>query len=119
SVVSLPAADPASGRLRKPVAEFLDRVLARPLFFLALLFLIISAGVIHRIGHGHTTAFEAEVILWCLYLLWPVFLADALVRLVLCGQPEKFWHRLAYCGLLALAPPFRVCAPSYRAPDLV
>jgi hypothetical protein len=92
----------------------LDRVLAPLMFWLALAFLAVSAGVIHRIGQGHTTLFEAEVIVWGLVLLWPIFILDGLLRLLIRGhRATPRAHRLWYLALVCLAPPFRLGAPSY------
>lgn len=103
----------------KPIfAEQCDRCLARPMFWAAILFLAVSAGVIHRIGFGHTTLFEAKVILWGLALLWPIFVFDGLLRLVICRAPStKVSHRVLYLFLLCVAPPFRLAARSYADPE--
>jgi voltage-gated potassium channel len=107
-------------RARLRLALFIDGALARVMFWLSLVFLTVSAGVIHRIGHGHTTLFEAEVIVWGLLLLWPVFVLDALVRLVIGRRPDMpRWQHMLYCSLLAAAPPFRMGACSYVDPDLI
>jgi voltage-gated potassium channel len=105
-------------RARAWLAEALDRFLAPPMFWLAIAFLAISAGVIHRIGQGHTTLFEAEVIVWSLLLLWPVFILDGLVRLVVCRRPAMpLSHALLSFLLLCVAPPFRLGARSYADPE--
>src|SRR5262249_45371108 len=98
--------------------EFCDRRLSRPLFWLAILFLAVSAGVIHRIGFGHTTLFEAKVILWGLALLWPIFILDGLIRIAICRGPAlPFSRRLWYLLLLCVAPPFRLAGRSYTDPS--
>lgn len=90
------------------------------MFFLALVFMTMSAGVIHRIGQGHTTLFEAEIIIWSVYILWPIFVAEATLRLfVQVGRPGPFWRNLSYCLLLSVAPPFRLAARAYADPDKV
>jgi voltage-gated potassium channel len=106
--------------VRTWLSEWLDRLLARPLFWLALGFLAASAGIIHRIGQGHTTLFEAEVIVWGLLLLWPVFILDALVRLLVCRHPNTpLAHRIGHSLLLCLAPPLRLGARSYADPETI
>ncbi len=114
TVVSPLATAPPLRHARAPWPERLDALLTRPMFLLALAFLVTSAGVLHRIDHGHTTLFEAEVIVWGLFLLWPVFIGEAVLRLVFCrGRTIAWWRRLLYTLLLAVAPPFRLCARSY------
>src|SRR5262245_12818382 len=94
SIISIPNVDrivrPASG----PALERLDRILARPLFFLAVAALVLAAGLIHRLSHGYLTPFEANVILWGLALLWPVFILEGLLRLAVCRSETPWWRRL-------------------------
>jgi voltage-gated potassium channel len=111
---SLESSDLTWGRAKTWFPGLLDRFLARPMFWLAVAFLAVSAGVIHRIGHGHTTLFEAEVIVWGLVVLWPIFVLDGLLRLVICRRPATpHWHNIMYFLLVCLAPPFRLGAPGY------
>jgi voltage-gated potassium channel len=123
SIVSqstLVSAERTWGQGRTGLAQLLDRFLARPMFWLALAFLAVSAGVIHRIGHGHTTLFETEIIVWGLLLLWPLFVLDGLLRLLFCRRPETpLAYGLVSFLLLCLAPPFRLAARSYADPDLL
>jgi voltage-gated potassium channel len=96
------------------LAELLDDHLTRPMFWLALAFLAILAGVSHRIGQGYTTLFEAEVIIWGLLLLWPLFVVEGLLRLWICRRPTMpLVQRLLGFVLLCLAPPLRLGARSY------
>src|SRR5262245_13111117 len=109
---------PNSSVAKLALAEQCDRFLARPMFWAAILFLAVSAGVIHRIGFGHTTLFEAKVILWGLAVLWPVFVLDGLLRLMICRGPGRtIWERILYLLLLCVAPPFRLAARSYADPE--
>ena len=76
---------PAAGLTRR--LELLDRLLGPTFFFLAVAFLILTAGVIHRLGHAGLTDFEADVLVWGLLLLWPMFVLEGLLRLLACRPP--------------------------------
>ncbi|MBI3408285.1 MAG: hypothetical protein HY040_08005 [Planctomycetes bacterium] len=118
SPASVQRSDLPRNSVEPTFAEQCDRFLAGPIFWLAILFLAVSAGVIHRIGFGHTTLFEAEVILWGLALLWPIFVIDGLLRLFVCRAPgTPISHRVLYLLLLCVAPPFRLGARSYADPE--
>jgi hypothetical protein len=110
--LNAPAVTDQAARLRK-----LDEVLARPMFFLALAFLAIVAGVIHRIGHGHIYHFESALILWGIWLLWPLFLAEGLLRFFLRSGQVTFWRRLGSLALISLLPPVRMAARAYADPQ--
>src|SRR5437870_2093719 len=54
--------------------------LAGPMFFLALVFLVISAGLIHRVPHLERDDREYLLILGALGILWPIFLIELAIR---------------------------------------
>ncbi len=83
------------------------------MFWLALGFLTLAAGVLHRVGEGFSTYFEFEVIAWALVLLWPVFVAEGVLRLVTCVRQEHLAWRVGYLLLIVLAPPLRIGGRSY------
>jgi hypothetical protein len=98
--------------------ELLDRFLTRPMFFLAFGFLLLSAGLIHRMGHDDQTPFEHAVILWGLVGLWPVFVCEGMLRLVVCRRPGTGgWQRLAIFLAVCLFPPFRLGGRAYANPE--
>ena len=107
-----PAAPPAHDH-DSTAAAWCDRWLAGPMFWLALAFLILAAGVLHRIGYGFESIFEFELIAWALVVLWPVFLAEGLLRLCVCIRHDKLLRRLVYQTLIVLAPPLRMGCRSY------
>src|ERR1043165_2234638 len=101
-----------------PTVELLDRFLTRPMFFLAFGFLLLSAGLIHRMGHDDQTPFEHAVILWGLVGLWPVFVCEGMLRLVVCRRPGTGgWQRLAIFLAVCLFPPFRLGGRAYANPE--
>jgi voltage-gated potassium channel len=98
----------------------LDQLLAGPMFCLAVLSLLLAAGVFHRLGHGDLTPFEANVILWGAVLLWPIFVIEGMLRCLLCRRPEMSpWRRLAVFVGVCLVPPFRLGGRAYADPDKV
>jgi hypothetical protein len=117
SATRLPDAGLAPRLARAPVLEMLDRVLGPTFFFASVLFLILIAGVIHRLGHGGLTAFESDVLLWGVLLFWPVFVLEGLVRLVACRRPGlSFEHRLWAFLAMCLLPPLRLGGRAYADP---
>ena len=90
-----------------------DRWLGRTMFYLALAFLVLASGVIHRVGHGFGTYFEFEAIAWALFVLWPIFLVEGLLRLAFCVRQEKVWLRVLRVVMFCVAPPLRLGARSY------
>lgn len=109
-----PAPKPQAGQL----ARFLDRFLAVPMFWSALVFLAVAAGVIHRIGHGHYTLVESEMIAWGLVGMWPIFVAEAALRFWATAHDRSFRLRLgAFLGVFLLPPirlGFRSCVDRER-----
>jgi hypothetical protein len=102
---------------RKPVAaQRCDRWLSAPMFWLAVAFLVLASGVIHRIGEGFESRFEFALISWSLILSWPVFIAEALLRLFFCIRAESVWWRLFYTIAICAAPPLRMACRSYADP---
>jgi voltage-gated potassium channel len=94
--------------------EALDRLLGPLFFYLAVIFLILGAGVIHRLGRGSWTAFEADVMAWSLLTLWPVFVCEALLRLVACRRPGVLiGRRCAAFLMVCLFPPLRLAGRAY------
>lgn len=106
-----PSASPSHPRLR----HWLDCLLTRPMVLLALVYLLVLAGVTHRL-HSHIAFIEAELILGGLWLLLPVFAFVSLLRAWLCHAPG-FWRRLGTFLLYSL-PPVHLCGRSFADPSL-
>lgn len=84
---------------------------AKPMFFLALLQLLLGAGALYRVQYGASTYWEEVVILGGLAVLWPIFLIEALYRVFFLAKGCRYregWRAVLY----TLMPPFRMGAPS-------
>jgi hypothetical protein len=86
------------------LAQQLDRFLAGPMFFLSLVYLAVAAGIIHRLGDGYFVQIEAEVMLWCLAGLSPIFIVEAWLRFFLTRTQMSFWPRLGILLLVHVVP---------------
>lgn len=86
--------------------------LAGPMFFLALTFLVVLAGLIHRFPHLHQGDPEGYLILGGLAGLWLVFLGEAAFRFRLRDRTQKVWKPLAVAVACALLPPSRMGCPN-------
>lgn len=85
-------------RLRDDV----DRYLAGPMFLASLGFLVLLAGVLQDARHEVLLPRGTHLHFWGLAVLWPVFVVEMLVHLVL---RSRFWKQhLVYC----LLPPLRL-----------
>lgn len=120
SIVNFSIADVTTHPARASLADWLDRHLTRPMFYLSVAVLVLAAGVIHRLGHGDLTGLEAVAIFWGLVLLWPVFILESLVRLFVCRRPGTTWRgRLAVFLGVCLFPPFRLGGRAYADPTTI
>jgi voltage-gated potassium channel len=98
----------------------LDRLLGPPFFFLSVAFLVLSAGVIHRLGQAGVTPFEVDVLLWGVLVFWPVFVLEGMLRLAACRRPGiSRWHQLAAFLAVCLAPPLRLGGRAYADPGKI
>src|SRR5947199_4373559 len=89
--------------------------LAGPTFLLALAFLVVLAGLIHRFPHLHHDDPEAYLILGGLAVLWLLFLAEAAFRFRLRDRTRPPWKPLAMAVVCPLVPPLRMgCASEGR-----
>jgi voltage-gated potassium channel len=91
------------------------------MFFLTLGFLILVSGVIHRVGSGpgQPTELEEEIILWGLFIIWPIFFVEGLLRFLVRAGQESFGQRLFAFLLQCLIPFARLAARSYEDPGRV
>jgi hypothetical protein len=120
SAISLPGGTSPSRPARIPVVEKLDQFFGPTFFFLSVGFLILSAGLIHRLGHGGLTPFEASVLFWGALTCWPLFVLEGLLRVGMCQRPGiSRWHRLAAFFLVCLFPPLRLGARAYADPGKI
>jgi voltage-gated potassium channel len=113
SAISFPAAGERQ-LVRAPILDLLDRLLGPTFFFLAVAFLILAAGVCHRLSHTGFTGFEADVLFWGLVLLWPVFVLEGVLRLLACRRPGSgFGQRLVAFAGLCFFPAIRLGGRAY------
>ena len=105
------AAVPEGGR-----RSWEDR-LAGPTFFLALAFLVVLAGVIHRLPRLDRGDPEAYLILGGLAALWLALLAEAALRFRLRDGARPAWKALAVAVACGLLPPLRLGCRSRIRPN--
>jgi hypothetical protein len=89
------------------------------MFFLALLFLMALAGLIHRYPHLSRHDLEAQLIFGFLGGLWLVFLAEAVLRFWQRDRRRPAWKALASSLACGLLPPVRMGCRSLTRPDHV
>lgn len=92
------------------------------MFGLSLLFLVGTAAAIYlgRASHGATADWPGDRIAVAgLLLLWPVFLAEAVVRYYLAPPARRSWKELLRCLALGLLPPLRLAAHGRTRPGCV
>src|SRR5262245_36668397 len=90
--------------------------LAGPMFFLAALFLVLLAGLIHRYPHLNPTDPEAYLIEGALCVFWIVILLEAGLRFQLRDRQRSLWSPLATAAACILLPPLRMgCRSQLRS----
>ena len=98
-----------------------EQRLARPMFFLAVIFLVLLSGLI-REGH-HINAGMAATMLWFyldgLLLLFPLFLAEGTLHVSCCRPPERSIKSITMVLLPSLLPPLRMAAQGVRRPGQI
>ena len=78
------------------------------MFFLALMFLVVLAGLVHRYPQLNATDPEAYLIVGALGVLWLPLLLDALVRHRLRNRQDRSWKSLLATAAFVLIPPLRM-----------
>jgi hypothetical protein len=94
-----------------------DGRLAGPMFFLAVLFLVVLAGLIHRYPRIEPTSLEAHLILGSLAVLWLIFLLEAGLRFRLRDRGRPAWRALVGSAVCGLLPPLRIVCRSLVRPN--
>jgi voltage-gated potassium channel len=90
--------------------------LAGPMFFVAGLFLVVLAGLIHRYPHLKPHDPEAYLIEGGLVVLWLAILAEAWLRFRLRDRGRPAWKALLGAAVCGLLPPLRLgCRSQMRA----
>jgi voltage-gated potassium channel len=106
--------DTGSGSERRRTWE---NGLAGPMFFLALAFLVVLAGLIHRFPRLDRVGLEMYLILGTLAVLWLVFLVEAAIRFRLRDTGRPAWRALVGVAVVALLPPLRLGCRSQVRPE--
>lgn len=91
--------------------------LAGPMFFLALIFLIALAGLIHRRPRLDPDDVEVYLIEGGLGALWIIFLLEAVLRYRLRKADRAAWPALAGAAACGLVPPLRMGCQGRVRPD--
>jgi hypothetical protein len=89
------------------------------MFFLALAFLVVLAGLIHRLGRLTWDDPEVYAILGGLAVLWLVILVEAGLRFRLRDRSRPAWKGLVGAAACAVLPPLRLGCHSQVRPDHV
>lgn len=95
-----------------PVPPPPDDRRGRVMFGLALVFLVLLAGLFHRHQRLDFHVVELQLLLTGLAVLWPVFVVEALWRFVRRDPRDGFWAPLGTALALSLVPPLRLGARS-------
>ncbi len=103
-----PAAVSSTGNTRQ---AWEDR-LAGPMFFLAAMFLVILAGLLHRYPRVGVTEVEVKVFAWGIGLAWLTVSVEQLFRVVIRNRQRSPWRLAGSALLIALVPPLRMGARS-------
>jgi hypothetical protein len=91
--------------------------LAGPMFFLAVLFLVVLAGLIHRYPRLEPTDPEVYLIQAALGALWLTFLVEAGFRFRLRDRGRPVWKPLLAAAVCCLLPPLRMGCRSQTRPN--
>jgi voltage-gated potassium channel len=90
---------------------------AGPMFALAVLFLVVLAGLIHRYPKLDPNHLEAYLIVGTLGVLWLVMLLEAGLRFCLRDRQRSAWKPLAAAAACGLVPPLRMGCRSLTRPN--
>lgn len=82
--------------------------LARVMFILAALFLLLVAGLMHRAQQPQVTDAELTVMYAGLVALWPVFVGEAILGVVRRDRSQRVRPVVLRAVLVSLLPPFRM-----------
>jgi hypothetical protein len=90
--------------------------LAGPMFFVAVLFLVVLAGLIHRYPYLKPNDLEVYLIQGALAVLWLILLLEAVVRFLLRDRRRPVWKPLVAAAACVLLPPVRMGCRSLMRP---
>ena len=87
--------------------------LARPMFALALVYLMLMAAAIYHLHDHEADPWQSpagQALLAGLLLLWPVFIAEGIFRYFLASPARRNWKLLACSLVVGAVPPLRLGA---------
>ncbi|MBW3597181.1 MAG: hypothetical protein KY475_07890 [Planctomycetes bacterium] len=93
--------------------------LAKPMFALAVLFLMLLAAAIHLNRESEerfTEALPGRIVLGAMLALWPFFLAEGVTRFFFAPRGRRNWKTLTVLLAVGLFPPLRMAAHSRTRP---
>jgi voltage-gated potassium channel len=93
--------------------------LAKPMFLLSVLFLVLLSGLL-REGHHRNAGMPATMLWYYLggvVLLWPLFLAEAVLRVFLLPGAERSVVNVGLTLVPGLLPPLRIAVRGVRRPS--
>jgi hypothetical protein len=93
--------------------------LARPMFTVAVLFLVVLAGLFHRLPHEEIFEWEREGIETALVVLWLIVIGEAGFRLLRRPPATRLRRAVRQFLLIALVPPLRIGVPSQTCAGLL
>lgn len=108
AIVVNPPALPKSPEPSDTPATLPADYLARPMFWLGFLYLLVVAGLLHRFGQPEVTQLEREILLVSVLFIYPFFVAEGLLRIL---TPRRWIPRRRELGrflLILLFPPLRM-----------
>ena len=97
-----------------PIPTPRETWLARVMFWLAAVDLLLIAGLIHRAQQAEVTLLERQFMLVGLAALWPVFLTEQMFGVVRRDRSRPLRPVVLRAVLVALFPPFRMGTPDPR-----
>jgi hypothetical protein len=103
--------EPSTTSRRRPGED----VLARLMFGLSIVYLALLAGLLHRHVYSDFHRVEFQIQVGGLGILWIVFIAEGLGRLIRRNPEVPFWKDGVFFLLVLLFPPLRIGARSSAA----
>jgi len=94
-----------------------EEQLARPMFTAAVLFLVVMAGLFHRLPREEIFEWERESIEIALVMLWLLVIGEAVFRLLRRSPDTSLRRAVGKFLLIALVPPLRMGVPSQTCAD--
>jgi hypothetical protein len=86
--------------------------LARPMFWLGFASLLLTAGCVHRAVHELVTEFEVNVMIYGLFILWPIIVLETWIAVVIRDRTIRpLRPTLVRATFITFMPPMRMGMP--------